>query len=178
MIGAVERAASIQLPAQYREFLLSTNGGEGITGVDTYFVLWPVQDLIRLNREYEVNEHALGLLLIGSNGGGEAFALDLREDGKQSLVSVPFVGMSLRNAVTAADSFDEFLKHSDQVDDELNVSSKRSMDRSGLEIFEIHPIILGGDPIDPANKSFLTREQHIAVVRYWNKTIREIRGSN
>ena len=43
------------------------------------------------------------------------------------------------------------------------------------EIFEIHPVILGGNPTDPANKTILTRAQHIEAVRYWNKIIRQAR---
>lgn len=45
----------------------------------------------------------------------------------------------------------------------------------GLEIFEITPIIVGGSPTDPENKTALTREQHIEACRYWNKTIKELR---
>ncbi len=45
----------------------------------------------------------------------------------------------------------------------------------GLELFEITPVILGGDPINPENKVWLTREQHFEVVRYWNRIIRVMR---
>ena len=48
---------------------------------------------------------------------------------------------------------------------------------AGKEIFEIKPIILGGSPIDPANKTVLTREQHIQAVRYWNKIIKGLKAS-
>ena len=46
----------------------------------------------------------------------------------------------------------------------------------GMELFEIKPIMLGGDPLDPANKTFLTRQQHIEAVRYWNRVIRDLRN--
>lgn len=46
---------------------------------------------------------------------------------------------------------------------------------AGKEIFEVHPVILGGSPVDPANKTVLTRQQHIEAVRYWNKMIQEMR---
>ena len=45
----------------------------------------------------------------------------------------------------------------------------------GREIFEIKPVILGGDPTDPQNKVALTRNQHIETVRYWNRIIKGIR---
>lgn len=45
----------------------------------------------------------------------------------------------------------------------------------GMELFEITPVMLGGDPVDPANKTWLTREQHFEAVRYWNRTISNLR---
>lgn len=47
----------------------------------------------------------------------------------------------------------------------------------GMELFEVKPIILGGDPIDPANKMWVTRQQHFELVRYWNKIIADLRSS-
>ncbi len=45
----------------------------------------------------------------------------------------------------------------------------------GMELFEIKPVMLGGHPTDPKNTVWLTREQHIQAVRFWNKTISEHR---
>jgi hypothetical protein len=45
----------------------------------------------------------------------------------------------------------------------------------GKEIFEIHPVILGGSPTDPTNKVLLSREEHIKAVNYWNKVIKDLR---
>ena len=47
----------------------------------------------------------------------------------------------------------------------------------GMELFEIRPVILGGDPVDPNNKMWLTRQQHFEAVRYWNQVIKEMRDS-
>ena len=47
-------------------------------------------------------------------------------------------------------------------------------DLASKEIFEVQPVILGGSPTDPANKTILTRQQHIEAVRYWNNIIRDI----
>lgn len=46
---------------------------------------------------------------------------------------------------------------------------------AGMEIFEIKPVLLGGDPVNSNNKTVLTRQQHIEAVRYWNKMIRRMR---
>ena len=58
-----------------------------------------------------------------------------------------------------------------------NVTGKpRPREWAGKEIFEMHPIILDGSPTDPADKRVLTREEHIAAVRYWNGVIRGLRS--
>jgi len=46
---------------------------------------------------------------------------------------------------------------------------------AGKEIFEIHPVVLGGDPIDLRNKVALSRAEHVQAVRYWNKVIADLR---
>ena len=40
----------------------------------------------------------------------------------------------------------------------------------------ITPLIFGGPPADPANLALLTRAQHVEVVRYWNRIIRDLKG--
>ena len=47
----------------------------------------------------------------------------------------------------------------------------------GMEIMEVTPVILGGDPEDPNNKTVVTREQHFELVRYWNGVIRQLKAS-
>jgi hypothetical protein len=110
-IGAFEHEAAITLPSEYREFLRFTDGGEGFIGPNSYAMLWKINDLLQFNKEYAVAEYAPGLLLFGSNGGGEAFAFDLRAEGRNPVVSVPFIGMDLRDALPLAETFDGFLEH-------------------------------------------------------------------
>ncbi|WP_300304566.1 hypothetical protein [Anaerosolibacter sp.] len=47
----------------------------------------------------------------------------------------------------------------------------------GLQIHEIEPVKLGGNPTDISNKTFLPRDRHAKVVVWWNKRIREARRS-
>lgn len=57
----------------------------------------------------------------------------------------------------------------------MSLISNRGKEHLGLEIFEIHPVILGGNATDPTNKTLLTRSQHIQAVRYWNQEIKRLR---
>ena len=56
----------------------------------------------------------------------------------------------------------------------MNESIKRARtnELAGKEVFEIQPIILGGHPTDPSNKTVLTRQEHIQAVTYWNRELR------
>jgi hypothetical protein len=61
-----------------------------------------------------------------------------------------------------------------------SLSQERSRDSSiqGKEIFEITPVILGGSATDRANKTFLTRKEHIEAVVFWNKIIVKLRAEH
>ena len=60
----------------------------------------------------------------------------------------------------------------------MNESIKRARtnELAGKEVFEIQPIILGGHPTDPSNKTVLTRQEHIEAVTYWNRELRRLKG--
>lgn len=60
------------------------------------------------------------------------------------------------------------------MDPSISMADRKT--HAGKEIFEIQPVILGGSPTDPSNKTVLTREQHIKAVVYWNREIRRLRA--
>jgi hypothetical protein len=110
--AAVARCQSnlkFRLPAEYVRFLEQMNGGEGFIG-ENYLMAWPVEDLIQFNKEYLVDEAAPELFLSGSSGGGEAFAFDTRSS-PPPIVAVPFIVISLEDAIMLAPDFDGFLQH-------------------------------------------------------------------
>ncbi|MBX3191224.1 MAG: SMI1/KNR4 family protein [Labilithrix sp.] len=170
---------NVTLPPDYLDFMTSAaDGGAGAIG-ESYLILWRLSELAELNREYEVELNAPGLFLFGSNGGGEALAFDMRSD-ERAVVQVPFVGMELELVERLAGSLSEFLQLASQgasltVVPDKPLTRKEPDPREGKEIFEIQPVILGGSPTDPANKTVLTRRQHIELARYWNAVIRDIR---
>jgi len=107
-IQEFENASGLLLPEEYALFMRQSNGGEGVIG-SAYVIFWRVEDLLEMNKAYMVAEYAPGLLLFGSDGGGEAFAFDTRSVEKP-IVSVPFVGMDLRLARPVASTFSAFLR--------------------------------------------------------------------
>jgi SMI1 / KNR4 family (SUKH-1) len=99
--------AGFRLPEEYAKFLRERDGGEGFIG-DTYLILWRVSELVGFNKDYQVAEYAPGLFLFGTDGGGEAFAFDIRSEAKP-IVSVPFVGMDLKSIRAVAPNFESFV---------------------------------------------------------------------
>jgi hypothetical protein len=108
LLAESENTLHKKLPADYVQFLKFANGGEGYVGSGVYLVLWSAQDLSRLNELYEVQENAPGLVIFGSDGGGEAFGFDTRTI-PWTIVQVPFVGMSWEQADPLAHGFSEFI---------------------------------------------------------------------
>ncbi len=100
--------SGVRLPDSYMKFLREMNGGEGFIG-NAYLMFWRLDELVELNKAYQVTVYAPGLLLFGSDGGGEAFAFDMRSDAKP-IVTVPFVGMDVKLARAVAPNFKMFLE--------------------------------------------------------------------
>ena len=90
----------VALPSDYLDFLRQHDGGEGFIG-DNYIVLWKAEELADFNREYEVEKYAPGILLFGSDGGGEAYGFDI-QSASVPIVRIPFIGMERRYAIPVA----------------------------------------------------------------------------
>jgi hypothetical protein len=78
-------------------------------------MLWGAEELVPLNEAYQVQKFVPGLLLFGSDGGGEAFGFDTRA-GDWPIVQVPFVGMGWDVAWPMGTSFNEFLRNLSEIE--------------------------------------------------------------
>jgi hypothetical protein len=106
VIGAAEAALGIRFPQDYRTFMQQHTGIEADYG-GSYLVLYAVEDLAEVNSGYGAGEHA-GLVLIGSDGGGEGVAYDFRQP-QPPLFLVNFVSIGWDEAVRQAESFTDFM---------------------------------------------------------------------
>jgi hypothetical protein len=93
------------------------------------------------------------------------------------VMQVPFIGMSAADEFCVTGSFNELLErmHEQMAHSSEQPPKSKPMLR-GKEIFEIQPVILGGSPTDLENKMALTRDQHMELVRYWNKVLNDLRN--
>jgi hypothetical protein len=101
----------VDLPLGYLDYITRMPGGEGDLTVDPGWIqVRAPGEVVRFNRLYEVQRNLPGFLGFGSSGGGELFALDLRDHQRRvPVVIVPFVTMDAAYARPVADSFDALL---------------------------------------------------------------------
>jgi hypothetical protein len=108
-IADVEKELAVRLPDDYKEFLRVTDGYAGSIGEDGYIDLFATQQIVELQRGYEFDRDLPGFLLIGSNGGGEAFGFDKRTE-PWNVVMVPFIGTEWKVSIVVGNTFNKFLK--------------------------------------------------------------------
>ena len=75
VIQAAVAALNRPLPADYLCFMGAANGGEGPVG-DGYLMLWPLQELCSVNREYGMCSIAPRLVAFGTDGAAMVYAFD------------------------------------------------------------------------------------------------------
>jgi hypothetical protein len=102
---------NFKLPNGYLEFISKSNGAEGQLQ-NSYLILWPLEELYNLNREYNIDEFAPGFFILGSDGGDTAFVID-KQTGE--FHQMPFIGMSQQEAVFIAKDFAGFIEALDKI---------------------------------------------------------------
>jgi hypothetical protein len=106
-IRSAERALAVRFPGDYTSWLRDNDGLEGDLG-GCYLALYAVEELVPRNRDHALADHMPGLLLIGSDGGGEAIGLDVRGE-EAGVVLVNLSSLRWDEAVHQAGSFQAFL---------------------------------------------------------------------
>ena len=92
-IARAEQTLGVRFPDDYRAFLRWSDGGAGWIGT-AYADFWSTDELPKRNADYEIPEWVPGAVGIGSDGGGECYALDYRANASAPrLVFLPFIGM-------------------------------------------------------------------------------------
>ena len=109
-IDVTEQLLCMTFPAQYKEFMLNSNGIEGAIGENAYVAIWRIEEIFDRNKDYDVDEYTPGLVYFGSDGSDMAFAFDKRSE-KIPIVTIPFESIHIEDAKKIGDTFIEFLKY-------------------------------------------------------------------
>ena len=108
----LRKAAPCDLPGSYLALLRETNGGEGPLARQPLYVQLDSAETVTLaasSKRHE--EYFSGFLMIGSNGGGEFIALDMRKTGTLPIVAIDMTNIDLDESVShIAPDFDSFIE--------------------------------------------------------------------
>lgn len=106
----IEQIPSLErLPADYLEFMKRSNGGHGSVGKE-HLIVFPAQEIALINDAAEVEKFAPGLLIFASNGGGQSYAFDLRNE-VTSIVKFFDMDLGDEEPVRCADTFHSLLDY-------------------------------------------------------------------
>lgn len=98
------------LPDEYLELLRYSNGGEGSLGVEPgWFQIWPAEEVVTCNEEYEVSQALPGDFAIGSSGGGEMLTFRKQAGPPWPVYMIPFIGMCEEDCLEIASNFVAFV---------------------------------------------------------------------
>jgi hypothetical protein len=89
--------------------LAYSNGAIGFIG-KSYIQLWSIDEIFQSNDGYKAKELFPGLLLIGTNGGLEAYVIDLRSESKARYGMIPFITSGFDDLIQCGDSFNGFFE--------------------------------------------------------------------
>ena len=103
-----EQKYKFNLPKDYKDFLLHSNGGEGEIGENGYLRLFPIEELIEVNNDYSIFEYLNNILVFGSDGGGIGYAFDVSND---SIVEVDFNSLNENDIFPLSENFDSFIEY-------------------------------------------------------------------
>jgi hypothetical protein len=84
------------------------NGGEGWVGDESYLMLWPVEELVQENRTLKAAEFVPGVVLFGSDGGGNLYGFG-KSGGSEQFLKFPAVGMEPDLGESLGESWETFL---------------------------------------------------------------------
>ncbi len=111
-IDALKSIAPVDLPESYYSLLAFSNGGEGPLAVQPlWFCLYPAEEAAETERDGTFREFFEGLFVIGSSGGGEALAFDLRGSEPYPVVAFDMANTNLSESLTpVAPTFEAVLE--------------------------------------------------------------------
>ncbi|GAB2464267.1 hypothetical protein GCM10011375_16410 [Hymenobacter qilianensis] len=73
-----------------------------------YLELWPIVEVLELNRAYNADEFYLNFILIGTDGGGEACAIE-KQSG--SVYFIPYIGCLPDDAIYVGKSLKDLIEY-------------------------------------------------------------------
>ena len=112
-LDEIEKLAMFPLPGDYKFYLDNYNERECFIGPE-YLRLWDIENLLENNNGYEIFTYLANTLAIGTNMGGEFFAIEYLGQNKHHIVLSPFIDLNKENYIEIGTSFTDMLNRLDR----------------------------------------------------------------
>jgi hypothetical protein len=127
---------------------------------DDHFILFESKEEAKLaTSRYGVSDHLPGYFVVGLKGWDDFILCDM-DSNYYTVPTVPIAKEEIRPFSFPAETLK--LKSDDRFSNKIK--------------WYIKPIVFGGSPTEKENMIWITHEQHIEAVRFWNKTYFEIKN--
>jgi len=124
---------------------------------DEYLILFSEVEAARATAAYDIAESLDGFTVIGLHGWDDFIVRD-RSGAIFTVPTVPAIPRYLTSATFAVEGID--------VDSDP--------DLQGRIKWYVKPVVFGGDPSAEENLIWITHEQHIELVKWWNRKYRDV----
>lgn len=171
-LAKLRAALPSPLPDDWLAVLRAMNGGEGYVGED-FVRLYSIEQVLKV-KETLAPVEVPGIVLVGSTGGGTAYAYDFRGGGAPAFASVDFIPLLDEGVMPIGPSLTHHLAALRASTDDLLAGSQIPAELHGKEIHEVQPVAFGGDPTDEKNKTWLALDDYLQQVLFWNRTYRDV----
>ncbi len=84
------------------------NGVSGCMNEGKYFIIWSIEDILKINPYYDFIEQCKNLFFFGSDGSGIVYAFNKTN---RLIVSMRYSGIGAEDPKIIASSFDKFLEY-------------------------------------------------------------------
>jgi len=166
-IEGAEAALGVSLPKSLADFFEQADAAEGWVAGD-YLAMWPMEELANLNRLARVAEFGPGLVAIATNGGMEGFFFDTAKGG---FLSSPMIGLGYIESTAIGGTFDELLAWLASENPTSGEALVADPTRFGFVVHEVTPVLFGGSPTDPENKTLVPLAKFAELVGWWNAQV-------
>jgi len=107
-INQIEGFFKFKLPIDYKYYIENYLGFEACIGLE-FIRLWDFDELIEINKDYDIKDSLPNTLGIGGNGGGEFIAIELTGENQYRIVLSPFTTLDRNDHIEIGTSFTDFL---------------------------------------------------------------------